>query len=87
MKVKTFWFNISSSCIDNGEHMKKTNMYEEYMALYTPEKIDKELNEFCENKDIVDIKVTEVCKQNTQNNGTNKVMLVYTVMYNENKED
>lgn len=83
MKIKTFWFNVLSSCIDNDMHLRKANMNEEFKNLYTPEKIDNEINLFCSNKDIIDIKVNEVYKSNTQNNGTNKVMLVYTILYKE----
>lgn len=44
--IKTFQFKILSSCVDNNEHMKKQNKHDEYMSLYTPEKIDLEINEF-----------------------------------------
>lgn len=84
MKIKTFQFNIFSSCTDNDMHMKKQNMHDEYESLYTPEKIDNEINDFIKNKNIIDIKITELQKSFTNNNGTNKISVLYTIMYNDN---
>lgn len=83
MKIKTFRFNILSSCTDNDMHMKKQNMHDEYEALYSEYKIDNEINNFIKDKEVIDIKINEIYKSNTENNGTNKVMLQYTVMYND----
>lgn len=83
MKVKTFQFNVLSSCVDNGMHMKKQNMHDEWESLYTPDKIDQEINDFCKDKDVVDIQVNEIYRTNTEGNGTNKVMLQYTIKYND----
>lgn len=84
MKVKTFQFNVLSSCVDNDMHMKKQNMHDEWESLYTPEKIDTVINDFCKDKNIIDIVVNEIYKSNTQDNGTNKVILQYTVKYKDN---
>lgn len=84
MKVKTFQFNVLSSCVDNGMHMKKQNMHDEWESLYTPEKIDAVINDFCKDKNVIDIVVNEIYKSNTQDNGTNKVILQYTVKYKDN---
>lgn len=85
MKVKTFQFNVLSSCVDGNMHMKKQNMHDEWESLYTPEKIDKVINDFCADKNVIDVLVNEIYRTNTQNNGTNKVILQYTVKY-EDKE-
>lgn len=79
--IKTFRFKILSSCIDKNEHMIKQNKHDEWLSLYTPEKIDKEINEFIQNKDIIDIKINEIYQSNTQENGTNIVLLQYTIIY------
>lgn len=84
MKVKTFQFNVLSSCVDNDMHMKKQNMHDEWESLYTPEKIDAVINDFCKDKNVIDIVVNEIYKSNTQDNGTNKVILQYTVKYKDN---
>lgn len=87
MKVKTFQFNVLSSCVDNDMHMKKQNMHDEWESLYTPEKIDKTINEFCKDKHVIDILVNEIYRSNTKDNGTNKVMLQYTIKYTDNEFD
>lgn len=81
MKIKTFRYKILSSCIDNNEHMKKQNKHDEYESLYTPEKIDNEINAFIKDKDIIDIKINEIYQSCTENNGTNIVLLQYTIFY------
>ena len=55
VQIKTFRFNILSSCTDYNMHMKKQNAHDEYESLYTPDKIDKEINYFCKDKDVIDI--------------------------------
>lgn len=45
------------------------------------ELIEEEINEFCEDKDVVDIKVNTVEYTYHNNGGCNGVTLVYTVMY------
>jgi len=65
-------------------HMKKQNMHDEWESLYTPEKIDAVINDFCKDKNVIDIVVNEIYKSNTQDNGTNKVILQYTVKYKDN---
>ena len=83
MKIKTFIFDIYSSCTDNDMHMKKQNMHDEYEKLYKPERIDEEINNFIQNKKIIDIKTTELQKTLTENNGTNKISVLYTIIYDE----
>lgn len=83
MKIKTFQFNILSSCVDNDMHMKKQNMHDEWKSLYTPEKIDQVINGFCKDKEIYDIQVNEIYKTNTEANGTNKVIMQYTIKYDD----
>ena len=84
MNIKTFQFKVLSSCIDNNEHMHKQNKHDEWLSLYTPEKIDKEINEFIKDKEIKDIKINTIYQSNTENNGTNIVLLQYTILYEEN---
>lgn len=43
--------------------------------------IEDEINEFCESKDVVDIKVNTVDYSYHNNGGCNGVVLVYTIMY------
>lgn len=76
-------FKIFSSCVDNDEYLKKQNKHDEWESLYTHEKIDKEINNFIQDKDITDIKITPVYQSNTEHNGTNIVLLVYTIIYTE----
>ena len=83
VQIKTFRFNILSNCTDYNMHMKKQNAHDEYESLYTPDKIDKEINYFCKDKDVIDIKVNEIYRSITESSGTNKVMLKYTIIYNE----
>lgn len=83
MKIKTFRFKIYSSCTDNDLHMKKQNAHDEYETLYSPTKIDFEINDFCKDKDVKDIKINEIYNSITENNGTNKVVLQYTIIYEE----
>lgn len=83
IQIKTFRFNVLSSCVDNNQHMKKQNAHDEYESLYTPDKIDNEINYFCKDKDVIDIKINEIYRTITENSGTNKVLLQYTVIYKE----
>ena len=83
MKIKTFRFKILSSCIDNNEHLRKQNKHDEYNSLYTNEKIDQEINQFIQDKIIQDIKINEIYQSNTEHNGTNIVLLQYTIIYKE----
>lgn len=45
------------------------------------ELIEQEINEFCEDKEVVDIKVNTVEWDYHNNGGCNGVTLVYTIMY------
>ena len=77
MKIKTYIFNIYSSCTDNEMHMRKQNLHDEYETLYTPERIDREINDFIKDKNVIDIKTTELQKSLTIDNGTNKIYLKF----------
>ena len=83
MKIKTFIFNIFSSCTDDEMHMKKQNLHDEYETLYTQERIDKEINDFIKDKKLIDIKINELKKSFTNNNGTNKICVLYTIIYDD----
>ena len=85
MKIKTFQFNIFSSCTDDEMHMKKQNMHDEFLTLYTTDQIDNEINKFIKDKNIVDIKVTELQKSYSEPNKTNKITVLYTIIYNDLK--
>lgn len=80
IQIKTFKFKILSNCTDNNTHMYKQNAHDEYDTLYTTERIDNEINEFCSDKNVKDIKINEIYEQNVQN-GTNKVILFYTICF------
>ena len=43
--------------------------------------IEKEINEFCVDKEIIDIKTNTFTTKNHNNGGYNEVFIVYTVMY------
>ena len=45
------------------------------------ELIENEINEFCEDKNVIDIKVNTVDHDYHNNGGSNGVTLVYTIMY------
>ena len=45
------------------------------------ELIESEINEFCEDKDVIDIKVNTVEYDYHNNGGCNGVLLVYTITY------
>ena len=45
------------------------------------ELIEEEINEFCEDKNVVDIKVNTIDYDYHNNGGCNGIMLVYTVLY------
>ena len=45
------------------------------------ELIECEINEFCEDKEVVDIKVNTVDYNYHNNGGCNGITLVYTIMY------
>lgn len=86
MKIKTFRFNVYSSCTDNDMHMKKQNLHDEYESLYSESRIDNEINKFIEDKELISLYINEIYKSNTENNGTNKVVLQYTILYNDKKK-
>ena len=46
------------------------------------ELIESEINEFCEDKEVIDIKVNTVEYDYHNNGGCNGVEIVYTIMYN-----
>lgn len=87
IKIKTYRFKVLSNCTDNNLHMKKQNAHDEYMSLYSPDKIDNTINDFCKDKDIIDIKVNELYQQITEQSGTNIVLLQYTIIYKEKEEN
>ena len=49
--------------------------------------IENEINDFCENKEVVDIKVNTVEHTYHNNGGCNGVTLVYTVIYNLSQKE
>ena len=57
--------------------------HDEFESLYTPDRIDNEINYFCKDKDVIDIRINEIYRAITENSGTNKVLLQYTVIYKE----
>lgn len=83
-KVKNFQFKILSSCTDNNMHMKKQNAHDEYESLYSMDRIDNEINSFIKNKEIKDIKITEIQQSNSGPDRTNIILLIYTIIYVEN---
>lgn len=83
-KVKNFQFKILSSCTDNNMHMKKQNAHDEYESLYSMDRIDNEINSFIKNKEIKDIKITEIQQSNSGPDRTNIILLIYTIIYSEN---
>ena len=86
-KVKNFKFKILSSCTDNNMHMKKQNAHDEFVSLYSMNKIDFEINEFLKDKELIDIKITEIPESISGPDKTNIISLIYTIIYIEKQRD
>lgn len=82
-KIKNFQFKILSSCTDNNMHMKIQKAHDEYESLYTMINIDKVINDFIADKDVKDIKITEIEQSNSGPDRTNIILLIYTIIYKE----
>jgi hypothetical protein len=51
------------------------------------ELIQSELNEFMEDKEVIDIKTNTFTSYRHNNGGYDEVFIVYTIMYNEKQEE
>lgn len=73
MKVKVFSFKASEFNIpkNGGGFCLDSNS------------VEKEINSFCKNKNIIDIKVDIVNAANHNNGGCNGVYIVYNILYND----
>ena len=74
MKVKVFKYLISRLGVYKGYGEKVGECINE-------DSIEKEINEFCVDKEIIDIKTNTFTTKNHNNGGHNEVYIVYTVMY------
>ena len=83
MKIKTFKFKILSTCTDNNMYLKKQNAHDEYETLYTMSKIDNEINDFINGKELIDIKINEIQESISGPDRTNIISLLYTIIYND----
>lgn len=84
MKVKVLKFQVSnaSSHLLTGDEKERWAHYESD-ALETPSKIDKVLNDFCCDKNIIDIKVNTVDVHYHNNARGNTIELWYTILYED----
>lgn len=84
MKVKVFKFKVSNA----ASNLLKNDAQEQWARnamneLETPEDIEYTVNHFCDNKNIIDIKVNKV-EVNYHNNARgNTIELWYTILYED----
>ena len=82
MKIAVFKFEVSNSA---RCPLKGDETYSWYVAsrnrLVDTDTVERKINRFCEDKDVVDIKVNTVDAQYHNNARGNTIELWYTVMY------
>ena len=82
MKIKVFKFEVSNaSSAAFSDDMQKEWYYKKQARLKTPSEIENIINEFCKDKDVVDIKIQTVDVEYHNNGRGNTVELWYTIMY------
>lgn len=84
MQIKVFKYEVSNSSRSPLSEDERTKWYRAALDnLVTPEEIEYEINEFCCDKEIVDIKVSTVDVKYHNNASGNTIELWYTIMYKE----
>lgn len=71
MKIKVFKYEVSKAKWEKNGGGECIDV----------ELIENEINEFCENKEVINIKVNTFDYMHHNNGGCNGVILVYTIMY------
>ena len=86
MKIKVFKFEVantsSSPCSDDCKHQW---FKEQQNALFAPEEVEDVINDFCYDKEVIDIKINNVDIHYHNNARGNTIELWYTIMYKEVK--
>ena len=82
MKVKVLKFQVSNatSSLCKGDE-KERWAHDMASMLDTPSKVEGALNDFCNGKNIIDIKVNTVDVNYHNNARGNKIELWYTILY------
>ena len=84
MKIKVFKFLVSNWTSKNSDDDIGKRDYSIARArLSEPSTIEKTINEFCKNKDIIDIKINSIDVGYHNNGRGNLIELWYTIMYKE----
>lgn len=84
MKIRVFKFEVSNASRCALSSDVGDSWYREYRnRLYSPQEIEEEINEFCSNVDVVDVKVNEVDCDYHNNGRGNTIELWYTIVYKE----
>ena len=84
MKIKVFKFEVSNSArIPVGDDSKTAWYKSKRFDLAIPEEIEDEINDFCCDKEIIDIKINTVDVHYHNNARANTIELWYTIMYKE----
>jgi hypothetical protein len=82
MKIKVFKFEVSNASSKAFSDDKQKDWYYTQQArLKTPNEIEDIINEFCKDKDVVDIKIQTVDVEYHNNGRGNTIELWYTIMY------
>ena len=84
MKIKVFKFQVSNAAYEQSGSCEEYGWYKKLKDTEaTTECVERTINEFCSDKEVVDIKINNV-DINYHNNGySNKIELWYTIMYKE----
>lgn len=84
MKIKVFKFEVSNATSEALRDDFGSDWFRKGQSkLVSPTQIENIINEFCHNKDIVDIKINNVDVKYHNNARGNTVELWYTIMYKE----
>lgn len=85
MKIKVFKFEVSnaSSSPFGNDDCKQKWFQEKQDKLIGPTQIESIINNFCCEKDIIDIKINNVDVEYHNNGRGNTIELWYTIMYKE----
>lgn len=84
MKIKVFKFEVSNgSCCEFEGDARERWFKIAQSKLATPEKIERTINNFCLDKDIIDININNVDVKYHNNARGNTIELWYTIKYNE----
>lgn len=81
MKIKVFKFEVCNWAVDLTDEQKNARSREALQRISNEEDIENTINNFIENKDVLQI-ITNNIDVNYHNNGRyNTIQLVYTILY------